>query len=74
MNETKQLTGFIAEIAYSDLSYEVIGKAKGLILDQFGCQLAFAAMPWSKAELRSEWVVKTTAGDEIESGLRLRHN
>jgi 2-methylcitrate dehydratase PrpD len=48
MNETKQLAKFIAEVSYSDLSKEVIEKTKGLILDQFGCQIAFATLPWSK--------------------------
>lgn len=48
MNETQTLARFIAEISYRDLSSEVIAKAKELILDQIGCQLAFAALPWSQ--------------------------
>ena len=49
MNETKILAQFISELKYSDLSDEVIVKAKSLILDQLGCQLAFSQLPWSKA-------------------------
>jgi 2-methylcitrate dehydratase PrpD len=49
MNETKELAKFITELRYGDLSNEVIEKAKGLIIDLFGCQLAFATLPWNKA-------------------------
>jgi 2-methylcitrate dehydratase PrpD len=49
MNETKQLAQFIANIKYEDLSTQVVEKTRGLILDQLGCQLAFATLPWSQA-------------------------
>ena len=49
MNETRKLAQFITDIGYHDLSDEVISKAKGLVLEQFGCQLAFATLPWSQA-------------------------
>jgi 2-methylcitrate dehydratase PrpD len=49
MNETRELAKFITEVRYDDLSNEVVEKAKGLVLDLFGCQLAFATLPWSKA-------------------------
>jgi 2-methylcitrate dehydratase PrpD len=49
MNETKQLAHFITSIQYDDLDHAVIEKAKGLILEQLGCQLAFATLPWSRA-------------------------
>lgn len=48
MNETRALAESIAALKYSDLSPEVIRKAKELILDNLGCQLAFAPLPWSK--------------------------
>jgi 2-methylcitrate dehydratase PrpD len=48
MNETKELAKFLTEVRYDDLSHEVIEKAKGLIIDLFGCQLAFATLPWNK--------------------------
>jgi 2-methylcitrate dehydratase PrpD len=48
MNETKELAKFISELRYSDLSKDVIEKTKGLVLDQLGCQIAFATLPWSK--------------------------
>ena len=47
MNETKELAEFIAEVSYQDLPGEVVEKTKGLILDQLGCQLAFATLPWN---------------------------
>jgi len=49
MNETRELARFITELCYADLKDEVVKKAKGLIIDQFGCQLAFATLPWNKA-------------------------
>jgi 2-methylcitrate dehydratase PrpD len=49
MNETKELAQFIADIKYRDLTPQVIEKTKDLILDQLGCQLAFATLPWNKA-------------------------
>ena len=48
MNETKELAGFLVEIKYSDLPSAVVEKAKGLILDQLGCELAFANLPWNR--------------------------
>ena len=48
MNETQQLAQFVTETRFSDLSSEVVEKAKGLILDQLGCQLAFAFLPWNQ--------------------------
>ena len=48
MNETRDLAKFIAEVKYSDINNKVLAKAKDLILDQIGCQLAFASLPWSK--------------------------
>ena len=48
MNETKQLAQFVNELKYEDLNPEVITKAKALVLDQLGCQLAFATLPWSQ--------------------------
>ena len=47
MNETKELAQFIAEVEYENLTLQVIEKAKSLILDQLGCQLAFATLPWN---------------------------
>ncbi len=49
MNETRELANFITNTKYSDLSVEIVAKGKILILDQLGCELAFAVMPWSKA-------------------------
>lgn len=49
MDETRKLAQFVKEIDYNDMDEKVIEKAKGLVLDQFGCQLAFSTLPWSKA-------------------------
>jgi 2-methylcitrate dehydratase PrpD len=49
MDETKTLAAFVAGASYNDLDNEVIQKAKLVLLDQLGCQFAFAATPWGKA-------------------------
>ena len=49
MNETRKLAAFACELKYEDLPGEVIAKAKELILDQLGVQLAASTKPWSKA-------------------------
>ena len=49
MEETRRLARFISGLTYESLSEGVIEKTKELILDQLGCQLAGATMPWSKA-------------------------
>lgn len=49
MNETRELARFVTAIEYNDLSNEVIEKTKVLLLEQLGCQMAFATLPWSKA-------------------------
>lgn len=49
MEETRQLAEFVAQVSYDDLSQVVINKAKDLVLDQLGVQLASSIMPWSKA-------------------------
>jgi 2-methylcitrate dehydratase PrpD len=64
MNETRELAQFVSEIVYNDLNNEVIDKAKGLILDQLGCQLAFASLPWSQAVYR---YIKSRKGEREES-------
>src|SRR5512135_2168949 len=49
MDETRQLAQYVVDIQFADLRPEVVEQAKNLILDQLGCQLAFANLPWSKA-------------------------
>jgi 2-methylcitrate dehydratase PrpD len=87
MNETRELAGFISKIRFEDLNKEVIEKTKGLILDQLGCQLAFAALPWSKSifkYVRSRWSsrqestvvyygVKTSAEDAVLANASFGH-
>lgn len=52
MNETTFLAEQAARLTYDDLPAEVVAKAKLLLLDQLGCQLAFATLPWGKAAMR----------------------
>lgn len=49
MDETRTLAHFIQEVNYDDLPPQVVDKAKDLVLDQLGCQLAGTNLPWSKA-------------------------
>ncbi len=72
MEETTRLADFIHNLRYEDLPDEVIEKAKDLILDQFGVQLAASTKPWSKAVCRlvKDWGGKAEStvvnyGDKI---------
>ncbi|MDI7260197.1 MAG: MmgE/PrpD family protein [Thermodesulfobacteriota bacterium] len=69
---TMMLADFIHNLKYEDLPVEVIEKAKDLILDQFGVQLACSTKPWSQATYRlvKEWGGKAEStvvnyGDKI---------
>jgi 2-methylcitrate dehydratase PrpD len=64
MKETIDLARFLAGVNYQDLTDEVIEKAKSLLIDQFGCELAFATMPWSRAVYE---YVKSREGGRKES-------
>ncbi len=48
MKETVTLAKHAVDLSYEDLPDEVIHKAKLLLLDQLGCQLAFATLPWGR--------------------------
>jgi len=48
MDETKKLAKFVTDIRYEDFDNKILEKAKYLILDQLGCQIAFASLPVSK--------------------------
>jgi len=48
MNETRKLAAFVNRLSHEDIPANVVEKAKELILDQLGCQLAGSTMPWSK--------------------------
>ena len=48
MGATQELAKVVCELRYSHLPKEVIDKAKELVLDQFGVQLACSILPWSK--------------------------
>jgi 2-methylcitrate dehydratase PrpD len=48
MNETKTLASWAARLRLADVPQEVQDHAKRFILDNFGCQIAGATLPWSK--------------------------
>jgi 2-methylcitrate dehydratase PrpD len=43
----RALADFVSDVGYRDLPAEVVGKAKYMILDQIGCQLASSTLPWN---------------------------
>jgi 2-methylcitrate dehydratase PrpD len=47
LEESRKLAAFISRLPYESLPERVIEKAKDLILDQMGCQVAGSTMPWS---------------------------
>lgn len=52
MGKAQFLASQVKELSFEDIPEEVIFKAKTLLLDQLGCQLAFATLPWSEATLK----------------------
>ncbi len=48
MEESRALARFAGKLVYEDLPGRVIEKAKELILDQLGCQLAGSTLPWTR--------------------------
>ncbi len=48
MNETKQLADWSARLKLADVPDQVRDYAKRFILDNIGCQIAGATLPWSK--------------------------
>ena len=73
MNETTILAEQAAGLTYDDLPAEVVRKAKLLLLDQLGCQLAFATLPWGKAAVRYT-AAKHSAGRSTVAYYGLRAN
>ncbi|MBI3937095.1 MAG: MmgE/PrpD family protein [Betaproteobacteria bacterium] len=60
MNETRTLAQWIANLRLRDVPDEVREHARRFILDNFGCQIAGATLPWSQAYY--EVVRKTRSG------------
>lgn len=52
MNESRAFAESLVALSYADLSKRAIDRAKELILDQLGIQLAVSTMPWSIAAYR----------------------
>ncbi len=72
MDETKKLAKFVSELTFRDLPKNVIDKAKELILDQLGCQLAGSTLPWSKPayEYVAEYKVAREESTVVNYGFR----
>ena len=49
MNESRQLADWVAGLRLSEVPEEVRAHARRFILDNFGCQIAGATLPWSQA-------------------------
>src|SRR5687768_3525491 len=49
MNETKTLAAWIANLKYEDIPDDVLQRMRLFLLDNLGCQVAGATLPWSKA-------------------------
>ena len=49
MDTMTAITKNVAELTFDDLPAEVVQKVKVHTLDQLGCQLAFATLPWSQS-------------------------
>ena len=48
MHESKTLASWVAGLQLSDVPHEVRAHARRFILDNFGCQIAGATLPWSQ--------------------------
>ena len=48
MHETRTIANWVANLRYEDIPEDVREHARRFILDNFGCQIAGATLPWSK--------------------------
>jgi len=67
MGLTQELAEFVCRLKYTDLPKEVIDKAKELVLDQLGVQLACSTLPWSKIVYDYIKDIKESSGIRGES-------
>jgi 2-methylcitrate dehydratase PrpD len=74
MNESRQLATFVSELKYEHLPAQVIAKAKDCILDQLGCIMSCATLPWSKSifEYVKEWGECTRESTVAHYGYRTK--
>src|SRR6186997_1556222 len=49
MNESRTLAAWLANLKLKDIPEPVLDYARRFILDNFGCQIAGATLPWSQA-------------------------
>jgi 2-methylcitrate dehydratase PrpD len=61
-DESAQLAAYAAEFRLADASAEVVRFAKRAVLDQLGCQIAGATLPWS-LQFRDAVLSTGTGGD-----------
>jgi 2-methylcitrate dehydratase PrpD len=64
MDETRKLARFLSQLTYEKIPQEAIDRAKLMVLDQFGVELACAGLAWSKKVFE---LVKTNDGGKEES-------
>ncbi len=72
MDETRKLAHLVKKVRYEDLPLEVVEKAKELILDQLGCELAGSTLPWGQATYRYVRDIRTVKKESsvVHYGLR----
>ena len=72
MSKAAVLAERAAGLRFEDLPEDVVFKAKSLLLDQLGCQLAFADLPWSQAVVRYAQLKQARgASTVVRHGLKL---
>ena len=54
MHETRTLAEWTANLRLQDIPEDVREHAQRFILDNFGCQIAGATLPWSQIVLRRD--------------------
>ena len=48
----QKLAGFICDLDYRDIPMDAVARCRDLLLDQLGCQLIGATMPWNQPVYR----------------------
>lgn len=61
MDETRALASFVCNLRYDNLPPDVRAHSKRFILDNIGCQIAGATLPWSKTYY--DLLTETRSGD-----------
>ena len=72
MNETKTLATWVASLRYHDIPENVREHARRFILDNFGCQVAGATLPWSQSYY--DVIRKTRSGKHYRARIGVESN